>query len=1447
MCACACARALGWIDDFFWYDYPLGAEEVLAHYVLPRPPVYELTFSHDPRLIQNAAYNYTYRWTDVDDHDPSNITRYHNGHLVLIGDEYIDLEAQAGNASIGARPMPMIGGVSGANGTLPQGWSIEVLFKPSKHELWAKVFDIGGGVAMDNLILGYDANTTLMRFEVYNSLSANQSIMTVINDTRLDRWYHVVITMQPHTWAGARVGTVRTYVDGVAGWWSASFNLPRPVMRARAYIGKSNWANEYLDMYLDTFRLYDYTLSAHEVHDLYTVTHEELPNNTMSAGAITHHYHTAPVSAYTFTRRPTGLLVDGTNFRWDGVDFKFPHQGVALFNGVNEYINVATYPSNADGAVLPMFGGAFTIEAWVMWDAFRLYSRIMDLGSLSGYTSHNIILANQGTTNNLMFEVYSGTAWSQVLVTDALSVGVWHHVTASVEQRSINDTYSAQSATLRLYIDGVERGNSAGYVPQLVPRPNGFIARSNWPNDAYFAGKIDALYFYDYALSVEQVSAHYLVPKPPVFELAFSRDPRPWVSGVNGMGAFSYEWAAFDPADFITNSTATHNGHLVLMGDSWVNLTAASGPNSIGTTLDDILFGEGSGALLDSGGRWYGWTIEILVKIDKQEVGAKLFDLGVGPNKDNIGMGFWDQRDRLNLYVYGGPDGSTGLAIPVIEQVVLKQWYHIVVVMRRSGSEGKGDYQVYVNGDSLPPSNDYLPWPRAVHRSTAFIARSPWVGDQYMDMYLDTFRIYDIGLTADYVQKLYMLTISDPTPPQEPLYHTGPLLSYTFDAPPSAQYLTAGTAFTWQQGNFPHTGLATFDGRTEYINLMTFPDDTGVPFPTVMGNQSFSFEAWVRWDELKYWSRIIDLGNGGEGDNILLANFETTGRVAFETYLSAPNTTILKGSLWTGVALNAGQWHHVVATLDDLTKYPANAGLNPAGPSAAWMRVFVDGALWGENSGPRPRAVQRTLAYMAKSHWSWDDLFHGAYDSFYYYDYALSPEQINVHMKLPRPAVFDLSFDADPRWLLGGTYGSYTYQWAEFDPADAFANNTRYHSGHLVLDGSSWQTSYVNLSTVVGMSTVGVQLPRIGGLSTPPTGTQNGWSFEIIVKVSTVGRWAKLIDWAKGPVTDNNLDSIVVGYLDNSRTLEFRVWNSVKGVDAYRYINITDVVLNQWYHIVVVVTSIGNYLDYNARYDAYVDGRLTATVGDGFFPQQLRRNSALLGRTNWVYSTDAPFAAKVDAIRVYDYALTLSYVRELYALAHDPSAIPPSRLPSSTAAPQPARVSSSSTAALRASSSSSTAGATSVRRSSSSSSSSSPTKRCPAWTLGGTRDYEPNCRCPDGGRYPYSCYCPDDQDGFWPYCDDPSDWTMSSSTATAAPGTSGPSSSLIAGIVVVLLAGAAAAMFVYYKYFRTGGEKAAQRSASGAETNTTGLLAGHTNGASDAHHPQTELGARSTA
>ena len=1442
-----------WIDDFFYYDYNLSPEAVLAHYVLPRPPAYELTFATDPRLIQGGQSNpgglYTYSWTDRDPRDNSAVMRYHDGFLNLTGNQYIDLQNRFGNASVGVAPPPIIGSVSGGNGTLDEGWSFEIMFKATTVEQFAKLFDFGNGEWVDNVGLGYEGTQSLLRFEVVRD--GNQTNLPLINlDT--NRWYHIILVVRPMLplvqgrWLYANVSS---YIDGRVGPSRTStgpanyFPYPAAVYRQHSYIGKSNWqeryGDEYFDCLLDTFRIYDYALSPEDARALYVVTHEELPRDANQNVTQTYEYHTGPVTSLTFTNQPPNSdLVEGTNYIWTAGESgtgqrAWPHKGIANFNGnqlrtgsiTGNYINLWTYPTNGARQTFPrVVGGPMSIECWVRFKSLQHYQRILDIGAVGGASSNNIILGQWGDTTGLMFEVYSGNQHSFLHVPNVNPVGEWIHVVASVDQVRREDSWSATSGLLTLYVNGVAVGNNFGFLPQRLPRPSAYLGRSNWaPNDYYLDAQIDSFFFYDYALQAEQVAAHYLLPLPPVFELAFTKDPRPWVGdGSVPVDQFTYKWADFNASDFISNSTSYHNGYLVLDGDEFVNLTATTGRSSIGTAVRPLMFGDtSSGKGLSQ--RWNGWSIEVLVKLSKMEDGAKLFSFSNGREQDEVDMGYeWNKRNLL-LMVYGGQNGRQGSNFPCVTDVVLGRWYHILVVLTPSG-RWNADVVCYVDGAEANRLNDGILMPRAVNRTVNYLGKSPYEEDT-MDMHLDTFRIYDIAIDADYAAQLYALTTSDAAQLVKPLYTSRPILAYTFDYDATTAIggdFGEGTSYGWTERDGSHTGVATFDGHSQWINLLQWPDDRGVLFPPVIGGDSMAFEIWVKWDSTSLtWSRLFDMGNGENADNILLGQESNTRELAFHVY--RPNVSEVNSVLNTDslMPIVAGSWLHIVASVEDLSDWPC-LGQSPDSLTATYMTIHVNGQLLAQKRGLLPRNVPRSFAYMGRSHWTADSLFQGRVDAFYYYDHALSTEQINVHYRLPKPPVFDLSFAADPRWQLGGDINAYTYSWQEFDPTDSYANNTRSHTGHVVLTGSA--NSWINLSQPNGQSSVGTLLPMFGGRSDglDASGRLAGWSVELIVKLDTVGRWAKFIDWGGPADIAQRLDNVQFGYADESRSLEFRVYNAEKGVagdeSGYRAMTVVQsVTLGQWYHIVVTM-EIESYVDYTATWTAYVDGQpVGSPMPNMYLPRMIKRPSALIGASNWYNSVppDAPFAAKIDAIRLYDYSLSFNYVNTLHRLVTDRSAILPNRVPAnepfcaspppvypSTAAPRPGASSSSS---VRSSSSSSSA-----RSFVTSSSSAKVTCKWYAYPVAGGQ-----CRCPNGGIYPDRCWCPDsDPVDYYPGCEtddggggyDPYDpdngWGKPSSTGVA-PGPSGPSSALIAGVVVALLFVAAVAGFLYFRYFRT--------------------------------------------
>jgi len=1388
-----------YLDDFFYYTYPLSQEAIIAHLRLPRPPVYELTFSNNPQLASPTVLSeWTYSWSDrAEGGGNDNLTANHDGHLLLRGDSYIDLAAVTGPSSIYAQPLPRIGNftTTGARGTLTAGYSIEVMFQALTVEWYAKIYDIGSGQGVDNIILGYVEESESLRFEYFYGTDSPQLAQSfiVLPTVVVGQWYHVVVVMTPDPVLGAGMGNVTGYVNGQRARASLTgVPMPRNVGRTEAYIGKSHWDDQYFDMYLDAFRLFDYSLSAKEARDLYGSTQAELPSD--ADPSTTPVYHTAPVATFTFSSAPAAPQP----FTWaNNSNPQQGHYGVAQFNvndqSQQQYIDLSTFRQTSGGntgATMNLrFGGGLSFEVWVRYRSLQYSSRIFDFGYEYDSVPNSLYLFNAEETDDLVFETYAGDHKSQARINGAIRVGQWQHIVCTVQQNTVNDTTSDISATFKIYIDGVLVVSSLGSLPYTFNHPSSFIGRSNHPNDAYFQGDIDAFYMYDYALQYEQVAAHYILPRPPVFELAFTYDPRPWL---NPSEQYTYTWQEYDTTDGQSSDDTGgyHNGFLVLTGDEWINLTATSGPNSVGTVLPSPLFypwsanqGNAGREVLPYGNNNnYGWTIELLVKLMTVESDVTIFDFGNGAN-NAIRLGYTGVEAALYYHI----DGQNPTNLQVLTNAVIDRWYHIVIVMSNNNNQGSSiSTTAYVDGVSIGRSESNKSPPVNTFRRDAFLGKSNVDGVGYFDMKLDTLRIYDYAVREiqnqpqyKYVSQLYALTTAVLPQLVEPIYYTQPLAQYTFDTPRDDSGSDNGLSyFQWlasDSADTAHSGVARFNGVDQWVDLTTFLDDTGTPFPSLIGNSSMSFEAWVKYERLAEWSRVFDFGtgNGDDKDNILLASYMTTARVA-TGYFPADATTFteLASNLTTNSTWQVGKWQHVVVTVEDRMKLDANNVRNgPRGNDAALWTVYLQGNTIIRATGYMPRAVGRPAAFLAKSQHTRDQLFEGMIDSFYYYNYALSQEQINAHILLPRPPVFDLSFSADPRLLLPNPPAYYNYSWQDFDPDDSYSNSSRFHSGHLVL--SAARGNFINLSTPTGPNTLGVLLPRIGGRQQAISGTSVGWSIEGVVKMDSVERWAKLMDWGNGKAEDN----IIIGYEAESSRLLLQVYNTLVGTEPASVPIIERVTLGQWYHFVVVIVPV-SATGWNAVATVYLDGVQTTSVPDMLLPQYVERHSAYIGRSNWEDWGDYRFSAKVDAIRVYDYAITATQANLLYKLAHDSTFIP---------TPPPPQPQGSSTGGGGATGRPTGSPTLPPRNPNSSSSSTGRRPVSPTSSSGGVCEY---------GRWP-NCECRCDWPGYqWPNC-------------KACPGeepTSPSSGSTVnAGLVIIVIACVVVAaavvtgMYVYWK------------------------------------------------
>jgi hypothetical protein len=162
----------------------------------------------------------------------------------------------------------------------------------------------------------------------------------------------------------------------------------------------------------------------------------------------------------------------------------------AVFDGVDDFLTVPSFP----------FGGAISVSAWVKFSQFPVggvgWERIVDFGD--GAPMDNILLARDGTTTTLQWCIVHGIEFRCLGVANFWELNVWTHVAAT-----------AEGTTMKVYKDGVLAGTiTDGWEPTTMSRTKQYIGRSNWANNAYFAGQIKDVGFHGAALGAKHWSAY---------------------------------------------------------------------------------------------------------------------------------------------------------------------------------------------------------------------------------------------------------------------------------------------------------------------------------------------------------------------------------------------------------------------------------------------------------------------------------------------------------------------------------------------------------------------------------------------------------------------------------------------------------------------------------------------------------------------------------------------------------------------------------------------------------------------------------------------------------------------------------------------------------------------------------------------------------------------------
>ena len=950
------------------------------------------------------------------------------------------------------------------------------------------------------------------------------------------------------------------------------------------------------------------------------------------------------------------------------------HRGLASYDGTTTgsqptQLTNLTLLTDVAGrswpAVLGSAGNGFSIEFYLnLLSVSAQQTVVLDVGAANGALQDNIILAVD-ETGQIVLTVWVGDAVNTTMMTTPITFGgnVWQHVILSVAKLSLQDSTSNVSALYTVYINGAQAGSTLGYLPASVPRPYAYINGMNAPAVGYITepmlGQVDQFALYDYAIDAIAAQLHATVVRPPVFELGLAFNPHiPAQQPANSIIGYNYTTPTYfyphinttTNGTYYTNATGTPTIVLNATLAQYIDLNAASGLHSVGLVLPVV---GGTSAVGLPWGVVGGCSFEVTFALLTLATGeSALMHLATSAQGvDDIELWFASScivgncTSSLQLQLW--QDGNS-VTVPIVGTVQPLLSYHIVIAISPAGDVSGGLLSVFVNG--LLTSHQAVGiYPRAVARSNAYIGRtanSSASVPMYTSVQLNLFRVYDYSVSAAQASCLYSYALLDTvnntqSPVTSPSTGCAAVL-YAYLLPASSDYSidfpsqpASNVPFSWYAGDGAHAGLADFSGLANApLSLTNYSESSTFPVPT--GAASFTFETWMELpdQETGRAASLLELSNAAGGQ---LVSFIVDTTAVPYTFALVIGNNQYSGPL---ANLTTGTWQHVVVTMDNT---------HPLSTTTASLTLYVNGQRQYVEAVTPPAVSYRAQAMFGRSATVLVSPLIAAVDSVTYYSQPISAKAIAAHSIVSRLPVYELTFPVDPRPRLG--YGLdpslVQWTWAAVDSVDARHTGVLYFRNGVNKSPNDATAAMINLAnTAPGAINGGLGLqppPTIGG---PSAGVDEraGWTMEFSFILYNYNSYSKLFSCGDNSGAHG---TVAFGLSGNPSTLAWQVFSLSQNNQGLNVVN--SIPLNTWYHVVVVMqppTVPGN--QQSSTHTVYVNGQYVNMMTTANYPDDFNRYDCWLMRSTW---GDPMMDAAIDALRMYDYALSPQEIANLATLA----------------------------------------------------------------------------------------------------------------------------------------------------------------------------------------------------
>ena len=148
-----------------------------------------------------------------------------------------------------------------------------------------------------------------------------------------------------------------------------------------------------------------------------------------------------------------------------------------------------------------------------------------------------------------------------------------------------------------------------------------------------------------------------------------------------------------------------------------------------------------------------------------------------------------------------------------------------------------------------------------------------------------------------------------------------------------------------------------------------------VPSGVYFDSPEFTISVWILPQQVGYWARMIDFGNGAPLENLFLSLSDGTNRKPQFSFFSGGSAIINAGSTQN---LTLDEWQFLAVTFNETTS-----------------SIYLNGTLTAQVSGSYSLpTLNRTNCYIGKSNWYWDGYSSSYLDDLRFYNKSLTHIEI---------------------------------------------------------------------------------------------------------------------------------------------------------------------------------------------------------------------------------------------------------------------------------------------------------------------------------------------------------------------------------------------------------------------------------------------------------------------